>query len=68
MHLTKFSKEFFDPSNPNISWENFLVRNGLIVFRCIQIFLEIKKDLLLFCMVNVLTTFFPPDWADAQKG
>ena len=24
-----FSQEIFDPSNPKISWKNFLVRNGL---------------------------------------
>ena len=27
-----FSQEIFDPSNPKISWNNFLVRNGLTVF------------------------------------
>ena len=26
-----FSQEIFGPSNPKISWKNFLVRNGLTI-------------------------------------
>ena len=33
VHLTIFSRNCFDPSNPNNSWKMFLVRNGLTAIK-----------------------------------
>ena len=33
-YLTKFLRKYFDPSNPNKFFLNFLVRNGLTAIKC----------------------------------
>ena len=33
VHLTKFSRNFFDPSNPNNYWKKILVKNGLTAIK-----------------------------------